>query len=66
MTDFASLPDLLTVDETADYLRVSRETIFSLIKAGDLPAFRVGKQFRISKDALHSLSTKPSTEGEQA
>lgn len=60
--DFNNLPDLLTVDETADFLRVSRETIFSLIKAGDLPAFRVGKQFRIRKDAINTLSTK--TQGE--
>ncbi|MNK46996.1 Helix-turn-helix domain protein [compost metagenome] len=64
MTDFASLPDLLTVDETAEYLRVSRETIFSLIKAETLPALRVGKQFRISKDALSNLST--SNKGDQA
>lgn len=60
------LIEFLTVDETAELLRVSRETIFSLIKAGDLPALRVGKQFRIRKDAINTLSTKPSTEGEQA
>ena len=66
MTDFENLPELLTVDEIAGHLRVSRETIFSLIKAGDLPALRVGKQFRIRKDAINTLSTKSSTEGEQA
>ena len=64
--DFDSLPDLLTVDEIAGHLRVSRETIFSLIKAGDLPALRVGKQFRIRKEAINTLSTKSSTEGDQA
>lgn len=60
--EFNELPDLLTVDETAGFLRVSRETIFSLIKAGDLPALRVGKQFRIRKEAINNLSTK--TKGE--
>lgn len=56
----------LTVDETAELLRVSRDTVFSLINSGKLPSLKVGKQFRISEAAIQSLSTKPSEEGEQA
>jgi excisionase family DNA binding protein len=60
-----SLSDLLTVEETANHLRVSSNTVFGLIKSGKLPASRVGKQFRISKDTLQNFLQKTSqTEGE--
>ncbi len=38
---------LLTVAEVADALRVSNMTVYRLIKAGDLPALRVGRNYRI-------------------
>jgi excisionase family DNA binding protein len=38
---------LLTVREVAEAMRVSTMTVYRLIKAGDLPAIRVGKHFRI-------------------
>lgn len=37
----------LTVQEVADILRVSTMTVYRLIKAGDLPAVRVGRSFRV-------------------
>jgi excisionase family DNA binding protein len=37
----------LTVAEVAGLLRVSNMTVYRLIEAGDLPAGRVGKSFRI-------------------
>ncbi len=43
----ASRPRLLTPNEVAELLRVSAMTVYRLIKAGDLPAARIGKSFRI-------------------
>ncbi len=40
----------LTVQEVADMLRVSSMTVYRLIKAGDLPAVRVGRSFRVLPD----------------
>jgi excisionase family DNA binding protein len=37
----------LTVQEVAGMLRVSSMTVYRLIKAGDLPAVRVGRSFRV-------------------
>jgi excisionase family DNA binding protein len=46
-------PDgLLTVREVAESMRVSTMTVYRLIKAGDLPAIRVGKHFRIRRRDL--------------
>jgi excisionase family DNA binding protein len=38
---------LLTVSEVAAALRVSNMTVYRLIKAGELPAVRIGHNFRI-------------------
>ena len=45
---------LLTVREVAARMRVSNMTVYRLIKAGDLPAIRVGKNFRIRRSDVES------------
>ena len=37
----------LTVQEVAQLMRVSSMTVYRLIRAGDLPAIRVGRSFRV-------------------
>jgi excisionase family DNA binding protein len=37
----------LTVQEVAELMRVSTMTVYRLIKAGELPAVRVGRSFRV-------------------
>ena len=41
---------LLTVNEVADLLRVSRMTVYRLIKEGDIAALRVGRSYRLRED----------------
>jgi excisionase family DNA binding protein len=49
---------LLTVAEVARVLRVSNMTVYRLIKANELPALRVGKNYRIREHDLEEfLST---------
>lgn len=38
---------LLTAAEVADQLRVSTMTIYRLIRRGELPAVRVGRNYRV-------------------
>jgi excisionase family DNA binding protein len=40
---------LLTVGEVAQIMRVSNMTVYRLIKAGQLAAIRVGKNYRIRR-----------------
>jgi excisionase family DNA binding protein len=50
----------MTVSEVAEQLRVSNMTVYRLIKAGDLAAIRVGKNYRIRRadlDAYLEAST---------
>ena len=42
----------LTTDEVLEYLQVNLRTVYRLIKAGKLPAVRVGRQWRFRKGDL--------------
>jgi len=42
----------LTTDEVLEYLQVNLRTVYRLIKAGKIPAVRVGRQWRFRKSDL--------------
>ncbi|MBA3233468.1 MAG: helix-turn-helix domain-containing protein [Propionibacteriales bacterium] len=42
----------LTVAEVATTMRVSKMTVYRLVHAGDLPAIRVGRSFRVPEEAV--------------
>ncbi len=46
------MAELLTINEVADRLKCSRDTVHRLINRGELPTTRVGTRPRISEDAL--------------
>jgi len=49
------MPDkLLTTREIEDLLRLDRVTIYKLVKEGELPARRIGGQWRFSQSAVQS------------
>lgn len=51
--------ELLTVKEVAEYLRMGLLTTYKLINEGKLPAFKVGRQWRVKKDDLqHYIETQ--------
>ena len=43
----------VTVTEVADVMRVSKMTVYRLIKQGDLPAVRIGRGYRIREEDVH-------------
>lgn len=64
--DGSELDELLTVNEVADYLRVSRVTAWRWCQQGLIPAFRIGRIWRIPRDELLELknSFSPDHEGQ--
>jgi excisionase family DNA binding protein len=56
---------LLTVAEVAAAMRVSNMTVYRLIKGGELPAVRVGKNYRLRESDLERFLEERSvrTEG---
>lgn len=53
--------EILTTEEAAAAMKVSAKTILRLIAAGDLPAVKVGKGYRVHRDDLPTarLGRKP-------
>src|SRR5512136_3000685 len=48
------MSDMLTAKEMQDLLQVDRSTIYRMAEAGQLPAIKVGKQWRFPGDQLES------------
>ncbi|HEX5627784.1 MAG TPA: helix-turn-helix domain-containing protein [Actinomycetota bacterium] len=57
---------LLTVAEVAGTMRVSNMTVYRLIKNGDLPALRVGKNYRIRESDVDVFLSDRSVQVEGA
>lgn len=48
-------PDYLNVEETADLLRVSTQTIYNMIKSGRLKGTKFGREWRFLRKNIESL-----------
>jgi len=53
----------LTTEEVLEYLHLNLKTVYRLIKAGKLPAVRVGRQWRFRKQDIDAWLTTNATRG---
>lgn len=51
-TNIETLPAVLTVQQAARALNISKNTAYTLVRSGKLHSVRIGRQIRIPKDAL--------------
>ena len=58
--------NLLTVKETAKYLRIALPTAYYLVQRGQLPAIQIGGRWRIKKSALDKDVLKEDRPGQPA
>ncbi len=54
-------PDFLTVEEIAERLRVKVYTVRIWIRKGELPAYKVGRDYRIRKEDFEEWLKKRRT-----
>jgi len=50
--------EFLTVNEIADYFRVTRITVWRWCKRGIIPALQIGRTWRIPRDEFLEFETK--------
>jgi excisionase family DNA binding protein len=55
--------DLYTLEEVAEHLKVSLQTVRRLVRANRLKTIRVGRQHRVTADALREFLRQSSQEG---
>lgn len=48
-------PEVMNVEEVADLLRVSNQTVYNLVKSGKLPATKIGREWRFSRTRILEL-----------
>jgi excisionase family DNA binding protein len=49
---------IMTLEEVASYLRLSRDTVYRLTQAGTIPAAKVGNQWRYRKEEVDEWLAK--------
>ena len=47
-----SLPVIMTVPETAEYLKLSKSKVYYLVQQNQIPHLKIGKNVRIRKEDL--------------
>jgi excisionase family DNA binding protein len=65
-TNFPTDEIFLTTEEILEYLQVNLRTVYRLIKAGKIPAVRVGRQWRFRKRDIDAWLDTQRPHGERA
>jgi excisionase family DNA binding protein len=65
-TNSKDLPVMLTISEVAEYLKLHELTVRRLAREGELPAFKVGRQWRIQREKLQEWIDARSGQGAPA
>jgi excisionase family DNA binding protein len=52
---FHELPDVLTPEETARFLRLGRNTTYEQLRQGVIPSVRIGRKLLVPKAGLAGL-----------
>jgi excisionase family DNA binding protein len=52
---------IMTVDEVANYLKLSKITVYKLSQKGEIPGFRVGSSWRYNRKKIEEI-VQPSTD----
>lgn len=48
----AKRDEIMTMDELAEYLKISKSTLYKLAVENKLPGTKIGKRWRFHKDAI--------------
>lgn len=52
LSPHSKAPDVMTVDDLAEYLRIPRASVYKLAQKGRIPCQKVGKHWRFRREAL--------------
>lgn len=54
----ADMPDVLSVEETAAILRISRGSAYEAVRQGQIPSLQVGRRRLVPKEALMRMLSR--------
>lgn len=50
--------EIMTVNEVAEYLKISEVTTYKLVQEGKIPAFKIGRHWRVKRIDLEEFIEK--------
>lgn len=56
-----SFGDVLTIEELSVYLKISKSTLYKLVREGSVPCQKIGRHWRFHKDAIDAWLVKAQT-----
>ncbi|PKM82930.1 MAG: DNA-binding protein [Firmicutes bacterium HGW-Firmicutes-14] len=45
-------PEIMTINQVAEYFQISEMTTYKLVQEGSIPAFKIGRHWRVKRDDL--------------
>jgi len=62
--------DVLTIDDLSSYLKITKSTLYKLVREGKIPCQKIGRHWRFRKEAIdrwldESRGAKSEEEGEK-
>jgi len=58
-------PRLMTTDEVAKYLRISKASVYRLVRNKEIPVSKIGQQLRFRKDVVDNWLSKKESESQK-
>jgi len=53
------MKEILALKEVAQYLGLNKRTVYNLVRKGEIPGTRIGRQWRVKKENLDQLFRNP-------
>lgn len=51
-------PEIMTIAQVAEYFQISEMTTYKLVQQGKIPAFKIGRHWRVKKEDLSEFIEK--------
>ena len=53
------MKEILDLKEVAEYLGLNKRTVYNLVRKGEIPGTKIGRQWRVRKENLDELFRNP-------
>jgi excisionase family DNA binding protein len=53
------MKEILDLKEVAEYLGLNKRTVYNLVRKGEIPGAKIGRQWRVKKESLDELFRNP-------
>lgn len=53
------MKEILDLKEVASYLGLNKRTVYNLVRKGEIPGTKIGRQWRVKKESLDDLFRNP-------